>query len=63
MCISYGKMLICLTVFLFIFMTWSLSYVSKFFIDGMCVVALTPASRTISGATFHPFVVMLLMSG
>ena len=45
-------MLICLNVF-FIFMAGSLSFVSKFLID---------AIKTMSGATFHPFVVMLLMS-
>ena len=37
--------------------------VSKCFIDGMCVVALAPATITMSGATFHPLVIMLLMSG
>ena len=37
--------------------------VSKCFIDGMCVVALAPATNAISGATFHPLVIMLLMSG
>jgi hypothetical protein len=36
--------------------------VSRFFIDGMCVVALAPATSTISGATFHPLVMMLLTS-
>ena len=40
-----------------------LSFVSKFFIEGMCVVALVHATSTMSGATFHPFVMMLLMSG
>ena len=37
--------------------------VSKCFIDGMCVVALAPATNAMSGATFHPLVIMLLMSG
>ena len=57
-----AMMLICLNVFL-IFMTGSLSFVSNFFIDGMCVVALAYAAKTISGATFHPLGVMVLMSG
>ena len=35
-------------------MRGSLSFVSRFFIDGMCVVALAPATSTMSGATFHP---------
>ena len=40
-----------------------LSIVSRFCIDGMCVVALAPATSTMSGATFQPLVIMLLMSG
>jgi hypothetical protein len=32
-------------------------------IDGMCVVALALATITMSGATIHPRVMMLLMSG
>ena len=55
-------MLICWNVFL-IFIKGSLSVVSKFFIDGMCVVVLAPATSTMTGATFHPIVRMLLMSG
>ena len=55
-------MLICWNVF-FIFMRGSLSVVSRFCIDGMCVVALAPATSTMSGATFQPLVIMLLMSG
>ena len=38
-------------------------FVFKFFIDGICVVALAPVARTISGAMFHPLDMMLLMSG
>jgi hypothetical protein len=53
-------MLICWNVF-FNFMRGSLSIVSRFFIDGMCVVALAPATNTMSGATFHPLVIMLMM--
>jgi hypothetical protein len=40
-----------------------LSVVSSFFIDGMCVVPLAPATSTTGGATFQPLVMMLLMSG
>ena len=46
-----------------IFVKGSLSYVFMFFIDGMCVVALAHATSTMSGATFHSLVMMLLMSG
>jgi hypothetical protein len=42
-------------------MRGSLSVVSRFFIDGTCVAALAPATNTMSGATFHPLVIMLLM--
>ena len=55
-------MLICLKAFLIV-MAGSSSFVSKFFIDGMCVVALARATKTMSGATFHPLVMMLLTSG
>ena len=54
--------LICLNVFL-IFVIGSSSIFSRFFIDGMCVVPLAPATNTMSGATFHPLVMVLLMSG
>lgn len=54
--------LICLNVLL-IFVTRFIRFVSKPFIDGICVVALVPATKTTSGAMFHPFVMMLLMSG
>ena len=47
----------------FILLRGSLSVVSKFTMDGMCVVALAPATSTMSGATFHPLEIMLLMSG
>jgi hypothetical protein len=52
-------MLICLKVLL-IFIIESLGLVSKLFIDGMCVVALAPATKTMSGATFHLVVVDIL---
>ena len=55
-------MLICLNVLL-IFMIGSLSILFSLFIDGMCVVALAPAANTMSGVTFHPLAMMLLMSG
>ena len=47
---------------LLIFMTGSLSIFSSLFIDEVCVVALALATNTMSGATFHPLVMMLLMS-
>ena len=53
-------MLICLNVFL-IFIIGSLSVVSELSINGMCFVALALATKTMSGATFHPLVVMMLM--
>ena len=44
-------------------MTRDFSLVAKLFIDGMRVVALAHAIKTMNGATLHPLVVMLLMSG
>lgn len=38
------------------------SFVSKFFIDGVCVVPIAHATKTMSGATLYPLDVMLLMS-
>ena len=55
-------MLICLNVFL-IFVIGSVNVVSSFFIDGICVVPLAPATITMSGATFQPLVMMLFVSG
>ena len=46
-------MLVCLNVFL-IFVIGSVNVVSNFFIDGICVVPLAPATSTMSGATFKP---------
>jgi len=43
-------MFICLNVIL-IFVIGIFIFVSKCFIDGICVVALAPIARTISGAT------------
>ena len=55
-------MLICLNVFL-ICDVGSLSFVSSSFIEGMWVVALAPDASTISGATFQPLAIILLMRG
>jgi hypothetical protein len=55
-------MLICLNVSL-IFMIGSVNVVSSIFIDGICVVPLALATNTMSGATFQPFFMMLLMNG
>jgi hypothetical protein len=46
---------------IFIFVTRSSGLVSKLFIDGICVLALSPATKTTSGATVHSLVVMLLI--
>ena len=54
--------LICLNVFR-ICGGGSLSFVSSSFIEGMWVVALAPATNTMSGAVFHPLAMILLMSG
>ena len=54
--------LICLNVLL-TFVTRFIHFVSKLFIDGICVVALVSATKTTSGVMFHPFIMMLLMSG
>ena len=40
-----------------------LSFDSSSFIEGIWVMALAPAASTISGATFHHFAIILLMSG
>ena len=55
-------MFTCLNVSL-IFVMEIFSFVSKLFIDGICVVALAHATMPISGATFHPLIVILLMNG
>lgn len=54
--------LICFNVTL-VFVTWSFTLVSKLFIDGICEVVLALVAKTMIGATFHPLVAMLLMSG
>jgi len=41
----------------------SLNCVCRSFIEGTCVVPLTPAVMTMSGSTFHPRLVMLSISG
>jgi hypothetical protein len=55
-------MLICLNALL-IFVIRIFNFVSKNLNDGICVVALAPATRTMSGTTFYPLDAMLLMSG
>ena len=40
-----------------------LSFSSKIFIEGVCVVALVLVVMTISGSTSHPLLVMLSISG
>ena len=45
-----------------IFFSGILSFSSKIFIEGMCVVALAPTMMTINGSTFHPLLVMLAIS-
>ena len=52
------SMKVCLIVSLGI-----LSFSSKKFIEGVCVVALAPAVMTTSGSTFHPLLVMLSING
>ena len=51
----------CLNVQL-IFVIGTFSLISKLFIDGMCVMAFAPTTKTISGATIHPLVVMVWTS-
>lgn len=58
----FGTMLICLHVF-FIFATWSYSFIYRLFIDDMSVVDLANDVKTMNGATCHPLVLMLLVSG
>ena len=41
----------------------NLNFVSRSFIEGICVVPLAPAVMTMSGSTFHPKLIMLLISG
>ena len=53
--------LICLNIIL-ILVVGSLKLVAKFFIDGIFVVVLALATKNMSGAMFHPLVVMVLMS-
>ena len=53
---------ICLNVFI-IFVTGRLTLVSKHCIDSICEVALALVAKTMIGATFHPLIAMLLMSG
>lgn len=50
-------------MYFLIFETKIFSLIFRFFIDGMCVVALVLAIKTIRGAMVHPMVVMLLLDG
>ena len=61
MCILYGNYVDLFECF-FNFHGRQFRFVSNFFIDGMCVVALAPVTKTMNGATFDPLVVMLLTS-
>ena len=55
-------MLICLNVLL-IFVMGSFNFVSNLFMDGTCVVARALATKTMSKATIHHLVAVLLMRG
>ena len=59
LCGSYVNLFECISIL----MRGSLNLVSRLSIDGMCVVDLAPAASTMSWATCHPLVMMLLMSG
>lgn len=48
---------------LLIFVIGIFNFASKILNDGICVVALAPAVKTMSGTMYHPLDVMLLMSG
>lgn len=55
----------CFNLFIYIInlVIGSLSFISNLFIDGMCVVALAHATKTMNVATLQSLVVMSLMSG
>ena len=55
-------MFICLNVFR-ICDVGSLSFVSNFVIEGMCVAALAPDASTMNEVVFHPLTLILLMNG
>jgi len=57
-----ATVLLCLYVF-FISVHEFFSFVSMHFIDGVCVVAFVLATITLTNATLHLFVMMLLISG
>lgn len=58
---AYGKANVFILNVLLIFVIGIVGFVSKLFIDGMCVVALAPTTKIIIWAMVHPLVVMLLM--
>ena len=58
---AYGEANVFILNVLLIFVIGIVGFVSKLFIDGMCVVALAPTTKIIIWAMVHPLVVMLLM--
>jgi hypothetical protein len=62
MCILCGNR-IDLFACIFYFCNGNFYFYFQILIDGMCIVALMHATKTMSGASFHHLVVMLLMSG
>ena len=64
MCILYGNYVdLFKCMFDFYDMEFEFESVFSSFIDGMWIVALAHATKTIIGATFHPLTTILLMSG
>ena len=61
MCILCGNCAYLLNA-LHVFVTRSFNFISRFFIDGMCMVTFMRDVKTLSGATFHLIVTMSLMS-
>jgi hypothetical protein len=47
---------------LHVFVTRSFCFISRFFIDGMCMMTFMRDVKTLSGATFHLIVTMSSMS-
>lgn len=56
-----ANVLICLNVFV-PFAIGSFTFIFRHVIDGTRVVAIVPDVKTMSGATFYPLIMMLLMS-
>jgi hypothetical protein len=55
-------MLICLELCILYLCNREFFLISRLFIDAMCMVALPSDVKIMSGATFHPLVLMLVMS-